>query len=139
MKQNGNKIEILLIYIFIVKIIMTHVYVYGLPSNVLRLIREYSLPLTWPNWRNSKPIISGYELMNFLSTSKYYKKYKNCIKLYNRIIDNIIKTDWYIDWYKMYKYIELYGIDHYCYIHDKEYNEIINIKGVRIAQNYYKI
>jgi hypothetical protein len=110
-----------------------------LPNHILNLIYEYSLPLTWPDWRNSKPIISGYELMNVVSTSKYYKKYKNCMKLHYLVKNNIIKTDWYIDWYKMYKYIELYGIHNYCDVYDKEYSEIIKIKGVKYAQNYYEM
>ena len=110
-----------------------------LPSNVLQLINEYSKPLTHPEWRESKPIISGYDLMNFVSTSKYDKKYKNNFKLHYLILNNITETEWYTKWYKMYKYIELYGIEDYCYKYNKDYFEIINIKGVLFAQNFYEM
>ena len=33
-----------------------------LPKNVLHIIREYSKPLTRPNWRDSKPLLTVYEL-----------------------------------------------------------------------------
>uniref|UniRef100_A0A6C0JIQ4 Uncharacterized protein n=1 Tax=viral metagenome TaxID=1070528 RepID=A0A6C0JIQ4_9ZZZZ len=104
---------------------------YFLPLNVLQLISEYSKPFTRPNWRKSKPIISGYDLMMCVSNPKS--------KLHYRILNNITKTDWYIEWYKIQDYIKYYGIDNYCQYHNKKYDDIIRIKGIQFAQNFYEI
>ncbi len=104
---------------------------YFLPLNVLQLISEYSKPVTRPNWRKSKPIISGYDLMIWVSNPKS--------KLHYHILNNITKTDWYIEWYKIQDYIKYYGIDNYCQYHNKKYDDIIRIKGIKFAQNYYEI
>ena len=108
-----------------------------LPSNVLRLISEYSKPVTRPNWRKSNPIISGYDLMMCVSNPKSKLTYRS--KLHYLILNNIIKTDWYIEWYKIQDYIKYYGIDNYCQYHNKKYDDIIRIKGIKFAQNYYEI
>jgi hypothetical protein len=58
-----------------------------LPSNVLRLIRDYSKPLTRPNWRQSKPLTTAYQLYN-----------NTLIRdglLMARLLLNIIDTEWY--------------------------------------------
>ena len=70
-----------------------------LPKNVLYIIKEYSRPLTKPNWRSSKPIITTYQLYLRCRLNIETK-----FKLYCIIIDNIYKTDWYY----MYIFIYLY-------------------------------
>ena len=38
----------------------------ALPSRTLLLISEYSKPMTRPDWRESKPIITKYQLCLYL-------------------------------------------------------------------------
>jgi hypothetical protein len=121
-----NKIEI---FNIIIKINIKHFMI--LPKNVIELINEYSKPMTRPNWRKSKPIISGYDLMMCISNPKS--------KLQYLILNNITKTYWYIEWYRIQDYIKYYGIDNYCQYHNKKYDDIIRINGIQFAQNYYEI
>jgi hypothetical protein len=62
-------------YIFVIQIsIMTYALPSrALPSRALYLIREYSKPITRPDWRDSKPIITKYQLYLYV----------------------ILKTNWY--------------------------------------------
>ena len=72
---------------------------YTLPRNVLQIIREYSRPMTRPDWRKSKPLTTTYLLFSrtyyirhyipeqMLPPSKYALDY--------RLLCNIIQTNWY--------------------------------------------
>ena len=58
-----------------------------LPCRALCLIREYSKPLTRPDWRKSKPLTTQYQLYN-----------NTLIRdglLMSYLLLNIIDTDWY--------------------------------------------
>ena len=57
-----------------------------LPSDVFALIRDYSLPITRPNWRQSKPILSTYQLYLIAK-----KKIENSWRFtrYDALLDNI--------------------------------------------------
>jgi len=73
---------------------------YALPSNALRLIRDYSKPLTRPDWRQSKPIISVYDLYRVVYASwdeddLHYKIYRNIKNTY---------------WYEIYWHIKLNNV-----------------------------
>ena len=89
----------------------------ALPSRALLLIREYSRPMTKPNWRDSKPIISTYRL--YLQVNNI--KLANTIsmgRLYQIIFYNISNTEWYY----VYVYISYHGLCEYlerggCNIH----------------------
>uniref|UniRef100_A0A6C0JIC6 Uncharacterized protein n=1 Tax=viral metagenome TaxID=1070528 RepID=A0A6C0JIC6_9ZZZZ len=99
-----------------------------LPHNVLHMIKEYSRPLTKPNWRRSKPIISTYQLylrcrLNIQSRFKLH-----CI-----IINNIYKTDWFY----MYIFIKDKGIYRYCYYNNICDSTIVNIDGIKEAVYLY--
>jgi len=71
----------------------------ALPSRALLLISEYSKPLTRPDWRHSKPIITTHWLFSrtyyirfyvqilLLPPSKYALDY--------RLLCNILQTNWY--------------------------------------------
>jgi hypothetical protein len=76
---------------------------YALPSRALSLIHEYSQPLTKPDWRNSKPIISTYHLY-LSSTNVLYFNTQN--KLRRIVLNNIGNTEWYLE----YEYIRSYGL-----------------------------
>ena len=75
-----------------------------LPSNALRIISEYSKPITRSNWRKSKPIINTYTL--FLSV--YSRANENLLHyiIYRNIRDR--------EWYDQYWYIRRYGIQNCC-------------------------
>jgi hypothetical protein len=80
---------------------------YALPSRALLLIREYSKPLTRPNWRESKPIITTYLLFSrtyyirhyipeqILPPSKYVLDY--------RLLCNILQTNWYYKYQRQHQ------------------------------------
>lgn len=58
-----------------------------LPIRAVHLISEYSKPLTRPNWRQSKPLTTAYQLYN-----------NTLIRdglLMARLLLNIIDTEWY--------------------------------------------
>jgi hypothetical protein len=74
----------------------------SLPCRALTLIHEYSKPLTRPDWRNSKPIVTHYELyLHVKYTPNDYKKIKRII------LNNIHQTEWH----RMYFYIKYIGLD----------------------------
>ena len=102
-----------------------------LPLRVLHIIKEYSRPLTKPDWRKSKPIITTYRL--YLQILIYRFKYYNlsCI-----ILNNIQQTDWY----DMYAFIKIKGINSYYKRDDKVYSsKILHIDGIQDAVDmYYK-
>jgi len=59
----------------------------ALPIRALHIISEYSRPMTRPNWRQSKPLTTAYQLYN-----------NTLIRdglLMARLLLNIIDTEWY--------------------------------------------
>jgi hypothetical protein len=59
----------------------------ALPIRAVHLISEYSKPLTRPNWRQSNPLTTAYQLYN-----------NTLIRdglLMARLLLNIIDTEWY--------------------------------------------
>jgi hypothetical protein len=78
---------------------------YVLPSRALQIIHDFSKPVTRPDWRQSKPIITTYQM---------YLKLKYLIDidctgenlLHYRLLCRIIKTEWYY----AYTYILKYGL-----------------------------
>jgi hypothetical protein len=88
-----------------------------LPSHILRIISEYSKPLTRPDWRESKPIISVQQL--------YFSVYTSWDEddLHHLIYRNIKKTYWY----DVYWYIKLSGPYLCCKFYNITLNDIINM------------
>jgi hypothetical protein len=91
-----------------------------LPNRALLLIHEYSRPMTRPDWRKSKPVITTFKLyVNF-------KERRESV-LVDNVLNNIRSTDWY---YK-YNTIQQYGLQGYFRNHISEYgipyNPAINI------------
>lgn len=72
---------------------------YILPSHVQALIRDYSKPITRPDWRSSKPIVSVADLYRSVYTSWDEND------LHFVIYRNIKKTFWYAVYWDM----KLYG------------------------------
>jgi len=104
-----------------------------LPKNVLHLIKEYSKPLTRPNWRDSKPIVTTYKLYILL-----YNKSKN--SNYNSLIVtlglNITDTEWYY-MFIMITYNGWHNKLFENYLFENDYNKIIKIDGIKDALNKY--
>ena len=58
-----------------------------LPERALIIIREYSKPMTRPDWRHSKPLTTTYQLYNnTLIRDGLLMAY---------LLMNIVETDWY--------------------------------------------
>ena len=101
-----------------------------LPCRALRLIRDYSRPMTRPDWRKSKPVITTYKLYCvFRRRERFGKlKMKNII-----LLENIEHTNWY--W--TYKIIQNYGVEKYYQKHffefGAEYHPNIEMDGVSEA------
>ncbi len=99
----------------------------SLPCRALSLIREYSKPVTHPNWRNSNPVISQYKLYSYVSNNILEN-----FKLKEYLIRRIQKTDWYY----IYIYIRTFGIDqYYCYV---GYPDVLHIDGIMDAEIDYQ-
>ena len=75
-----------------------------LPSNVLHIISEYSKPLTRPDWRDSKPLLTVYEL--YLGVFHHWDE----DDLHYIVYRNIKKTYWF----DVYWCIKLYGLRNCC-------------------------
>ena len=65
-----------------------------LPTHVLLLIREYSKPMTRPDWRQSKPLINPYRLFLHGDKPQRNKKGKYVFRpyryrLFMRFFDNM--------------------------------------------------
>ena len=66
-----------------------------LPGRALTIISEYSKPMTRPDWRNSKPLTTTYQLYN--NTLIRDGLLMGCLLM------NIIDTEWY--YFHIRKYI----------------------------------
>jgi len=112
-----------------------------LPSRALLLIREYSRPLTRPDWRQSTPIITTYKLLLEICNKSYKERgNRRRMRLLKTIIKNIKKTDWF--W--MYNNIKYIGLRDYCISYRGKYgikyncNNICKVDGLEVALQYYK-
>uniref|UniRef100_A0A6C0JLC1 Uncharacterized protein n=1 Tax=viral metagenome TaxID=1070528 RepID=A0A6C0JLC1_9ZZZZ len=102
----------------------------ALPSRALQLINDYSKPVTRPNWRHSKPIITIYRLYERILLYNDYS-FKNKYKqLYQRTLWSIADTEWYFT----YEFIRFYGLNYYLEKGGK-YN--LNDDGIQYAIDYY--
>lgn len=95
-----------------------------LPSKIIRLISEYSKPLTRPDWRKSKPIITTYKMYNMVFGDTRPIIFNLCM--------NIIETDWYY----IYMTVHYSGLKH---IHENDIRVIIRMDGVRDALKSYNL
>ena len=89
---------------------------HALPFRAVSLISEYSKPLTRPDWRQSKPIITTYRL------------YLVVINNYSDLCYTVLFNIWFTDWYILYTYIKNYGIDNYYDNHTDR--DILHIDGI---------
>jgi hypothetical protein len=93
-----------------------------LPSNALRLISEYSKPVTRPDWRNVKPIVSVSELYMSVYTSWDEND------LHFTIYRNIKETYWYY----VYLCIKIHGVRMCCRKYNITHNDIKKMDIYRV-------
>jgi hypothetical protein len=110
----------------------------SLPCRALSLIREYSRPLTRPDWRKSKPIITTYKLLLEICSNK--KENRRRMRLLKTILKNIKKTNWF--W--IYNHIKYFGLRDFYIMYYEKYgvkyynrNNICKIDGIEFAIQYY--
>ncbi len=97
-----------------------------LPSRAIHLISEYSKPITRPDWRQCKPIITPYQL--YLNVQiDIFPKHK---LLHHTILYNIYETEWFY----IYQYIKYYGL--FLYITDHIHANVIHMDGIQEAIDY---
>ena len=102
----------------------------ALPTRALLLINEYSKPMTRPDWRTSKPIITTYRLYLHVKRVIDINNYTRYNSLYHNVLYRINCTEWYFAYY----YINCYGLSRYN--NDFNYNVLkldINVDGLQDA------
>ena len=113
-----------------------------LPFHVVALIGEYSKPLTRPEWRKSKPIITTHmlyqELIHMYRVRAYVKNATVIKRLLTMILINIENTEWF--W--MYDTIRNNGLHGYYAMYFDEYGvnvdyNIRDIDGIQFAIQYH--
>lgn len=105
-----------------------------LPIRALEIIREYSKPMTRPNWRQSKPIITTYRLYLYVKNLIEINNYTRYDTLYHTVLYGINCTDWYFAYY----YTKCYGYNRY--INDYKYNLLnLDVDGIQDASTQYTI
>ena len=101
----------------------------ALPCRALSLIREYSRPMTKPDWYKSKPIITTYRLYLYLLTKIDHLKSPDINII---ILNNISCTEWYF----AYTYIKHYGLMNYLFKRQIT-SDKANMDGLQDAQRFY--
>ncbi len=103
-----------------------------LPSRALSLIHDYSLPMTKPDWRKSKPIISQYKLYEHLMKHPIDNTFtKSPDRLYQTTLYHIAETDWYF----AFTYIRFYGLSKYIDRMNGDYH-LFQSDGIHEAIQY---
>ena len=103
-------------------------FIHILPINVLLLIKEYSKPVTRPNWRTIKNL-TQYQLFLNIKNDIYTKS------LYYNAYKSMETTDWFY----VLNYISRFGIESYIHKHKKtdDISELLKIEGILHAQKVY--
>ena len=91
-----------------------------LPLRALNLISEYSKPITKPNWRQSKPIVTTYQMYDEIINVGIPSSPLTFI-----LLMHIIDTDWYY----LYTKIKYNG--------KSDIIDIIHIDGFQEVELYY--
>ena len=104
----------------------------SLPLRVLLIISEYSKPLTRPDWRTCKCLISIEEYIYAIHYRCFINKLNS--PLLNLISNNIAETDFY----KAYNYIYYFGIDSYVLKYNLNKQDILSNKILNHQNNLYE-
>lgn len=103
-----------------------------LPCRAVKIIREYSRPMTRPDWRKSKPPITIFRLYLLIKYIMYTPIISPTKRLHSMILYNICETDWYY----VYVYIKFYGLRTYLHEH-KDYT-MLKADGIQDAIYHYR-
>jgi hypothetical protein len=97
---------------------------HALPNRVLLLINEYSRPMTKPDWRKSKPIITTFRLYLHVKYILFTPVISPTKRLHSMMLNNIGDTEWY----NVYVYIRYHGLKTYL----REYSDynMLNADGI---------
>ena len=101
----------------------------NLPSRAVKMIREYSKPMTHPEWRKSNPIMTTYRLFKAALIRDILFVNPN---LFEVLLDNIKETEWF----KMYHNIVLFGVDQTSIDFNTTHKDILKIEGMHDARLY---
>lgn len=100
-----------------------------LPLRVLQLIKEYSRPVTRPDWRIFQRIMdTSYFICNI-----EYNYFTNKSPLYLLVLKNMHASEFYTS----YQYIYHYGVDLYIKMFGGNKNIILSNKILYHQQNLY--
>ena len=102
-----------------------------LPDDVLSIIREYSKPLTRPNWRTLRPLSSRlfyHELYTILCNSSIP------FGVYKRVFTNVLQSQWG----ETYLYIRLWGISEASIHFKTTIDALYKLRDMEYAQHYYE-
>jgi hypothetical protein len=103
-----------------------------LPDDIIRIIREFSKPLTRPDWRTLS-LFAQSTLYKDLYDVLYFS-YKFKLKpLYKRSFNHLRQTEWG----QMYIYIRTWGIQEAAGHFKISVTDLYKIKGMKYAQEYY--
>ena len=105
-----------------------------LPSNVTCLIREYSKPLTRPDWRRIH-LMTTFSMYTDLRKKRLWGQKNFWRKLYSTIMYNIEETNWFIQ----YVYVLTSGTDTYINNHTLSPFEILRVKELQKDLIKYKM
>lgn len=100
---------------------------HALPNRVLLLINEYSRPMTKPDWRKSKPIITTFRLYLHVKYILFTPVISPTKRLHSMMLNNICDTEWY----NVYVYIRYHGLKTYL----REYSDynMLNADGIGLC------
>jgi hypothetical protein len=100
-----------------------------LPIVALNLIKEYSKPLTRPDWRTFERIM---RIENYM----FHIQYKFCVyhsPLYSLVVKNMYSSEFYMS----YQYIFSWGIDSYIKLFGGNKDVLLSNKLLNHQQNLY--
>ena len=100
-----------------------------LPDDVLSIIREYSKPLTRPDWRTINPLC-----LHVLYTEIYDILFNGSSRpLFKRVFNHLCNSQWG----SIYNYIRVWGM-HDASLHFKlSVQELHVMPAIKYAQEYY--
>ena len=100
-----------------------------LPNRVLKLINEFSKPVTRPDWRTFERIMS---IENFM----FNIQYNFCIfhsPIYSLVLKNMYISEFYIS----YQHIYNWGVDSYIFSYGGNKNILLSNNLLNHQQNLY--
>ena len=99
-----------------------------LPLNVLRLISEYSKPVTRADWRTLRKMTT-YKLYNI--SMNVIRKKVNLVLIFQKNIQDTF-------WYKLYGFTQCWGIEQTSREYNISQDELLKIDGIAEAIKIYE-